>query len=286
MAEPRTSISPTAHYTAAVWARNGLSHPALSTQSGRAMYWSSWPVMRAVQGLGGVGLEDFLLARHVLIDQRLELAIESGRVSQVIEVAAGMSPRGWRFAERYGERITYLETDLPEMVERKRAALRGAGLLGPGHRVEVLDALAESGERSLGDVAGGLEPGGGMAIITEGLLTYLDRAAVLGLWRRAARGPRAIPPRPDALRPPPRRREQGRDDGDRRAAALDVRPRRGARCTSRTRAPRSRRSGAAGFADATVHRGSEVSDTRGAASIRVIESSTGKRGGPAAGQPA
>jgi O-methyltransferase involved in polyketide biosynthesis len=284
MAEPRTSISPTAHYTAAVWARNGLSHPALSTQSGRAMYWSSWPVMRAVQGLGGVGLEDFLLARHALIDQRLELAIESGRVSQVIEVAAGMSPRGWRFAERYGERIAYLETDLPEMVERKRAALRGAGLLGPGHRVEVLDALAENGERSLGDVAGGLEPGGGVAIITEGLLSYLDRAAVLGLWRRAAQ---ALARFPHGLMLSDLHLA-GENRGATTAIAvrlLSMFVRGEVRMHFEDEAAALAALSAAGFADAAVHRGSAVSDTRGAASIRVIESSTGKRGSQAAGQP-
>jgi O-methyltransferase involved in polyketide biosynthesis len=282
MAEPRTSISPTAHFTAAVWARNGLSHPALSTQVGRAMYWSSWPLMRAVQGLGGVGLEDFLLARHVLIDQRLRLAIESGRVSQVIEVAAGMSPRGWRFAERYGERITYLETDLPEMVERKRAALRGAGLLGPGHRVETLDALDESGPRSLGAVAGGLDPSAGVAIVIEGLLTYLDRAAVLGLWGRSAevlaRFPHGLMLCDLHLA------------SENRGATTAI----GVRLLSMfvhgdvrmhfdDEAAALAALAAAGFGDAAVHRGSEVSDTRGAASIRVIESSTD---GEAAGQQA
>ena len=102
MAEPRTSISPTAHYTAAVWAHNGLSHPALATPTGRLMYWSAQPAMAVTQAFGGARLEDFLLARHLLIDSLLEGAIERGEISQVIEIAAGMSPRGWRFAERYG----------------------------------------------------------------------------------------------------------------------------------------------------------------------------------------
>jgi O-methyltransferase involved in polyketide biosynthesis len=238
------------------------------------MYWSSWPVMRTVQALGGVGLEDFLLARHLLIDQRLELAIESGRVSQVIEVAAGMSPRGWRFAQRYGDRIDYLETDLPEMAARKRAALEADGLLGPGHRLEVLDALAEDGERSLGAVAEGLDPAGGVAIITEGLLSYLDRPAVLGLWWRAAetlgRFPHGLMLSDLHLA------------GENRGATTAV----GVRLLSmfvrgdvrmhfddEKAALAALRS--AGFAEAVVHRGTEIADTRGAASIRVIESSTG-----------
>src|SRR6476619_3445777 len=110
MEEPRTSISPTAYYTGAVWARHGLSHPALSTARGRLMYRSVQPAMAVTEALGGTRLEDFLLTRHLLIDSLLEEAIERGEVSQVIEVAAGLSPRGWRFAERHGERLTYIET--------------------------------------------------------------------------------------------------------------------------------------------------------------------------------
>src|SRR4051812_17883043 len=123
MAEPRTSISPTAHYTAAVWANNGLSHPALSTAAGKAMYWSTWPAMKLTSALGGVPLENFLLARPLLIARLLDGAMGRGEISQVIEIAAGMSPRGWRFARRHGSRLTYIETDLPAMAARKRQAL-------------------------------------------------------------------------------------------------------------------------------------------------------------------
>jgi O-methyltransferase involved in polyketide biosynthesis len=150
------------------------------------MYESLRPPMSISRRLGGAALEDFLLARHLLIDRLLEEAIESGQVSQVLEIAAGLSPRGWRFARRYGDRITYLESDLPEMAERKRRALGRAGTLGPRHRVLVLDALSESGERSLEAVTGALDPGEGLAIVTEGLLTYLPRESVLDLWRRSA----------------------------------------------------------------------------------------------------
>src|SRR3989440_11894372 len=91
------AISPTAHYTAYVWARNGLSHPALSTAEGRVLFESLRPLMIATGALRGVSLEAYLLARHRAIDALLERAIERGDVSQVIEVACGLSPRGWRF---------------------------------------------------------------------------------------------------------------------------------------------------------------------------------------------
>jgi O-methyltransferase involved in polyketide biosynthesis len=177
-------ISPTAHYTGYVWARNGLSHPELETVEGRVLFESLRVPMEVSRLLGGGTLESYLLARHRAIDTLLEGAIEDGRVDQVVEVACGLSPRGLRFARRYGERLTYIEADLPGMVERKRAALARIGSLSDRHRVEEVDALRDE---SLAAVSTTLDPGQGLAIITEGLLGYLDHDSVLGIWRRFAR---------------------------------------------------------------------------------------------------
>jgi O-methyltransferase involved in polyketide biosynthesis len=136
--------------------------------------------------LGGPTLEAYLVARHRAIDQRLEHAIEHGGVTQVIEVASGLSPRGWRFAERYGERLTYIETDLPEMAARKRRALERLGPPRPGHRVAELDALRDGGPGSLAELTDQLDHSTGLAIVTEGLLGYLESDAVRGLWQRFA----------------------------------------------------------------------------------------------------
>lgn len=186
-------ISPTAHYTGYVWARNGLSHPRLSTTEGRVLYESLRGVMTASLWLGGNSLERYLLARHRAIDQLLEEAIESGRVSQVIEVASGLSARGWRFSSRYGERIEYVEADLPAMAGRKRQALEDMGSLSGGHRVVDLDALASSGPESLAGVAASLRRERGTVVITEGLLGYLDTPSVLGLWARIAEVLKSFP---------------------------------------------------------------------------------------------
>lgn len=180
------AISPTAHYTGQVWLRNGLSHPLLGTGEGRVLFDTLQPAMVASRLIRGPSLEPYLLARHRAIDARLEAAIESGAVSQVLEVAAGMSPRGWRFALRYGKRLTYVEADLPAMAARKRRALERIGSLSDHHRVVDLDALRDSGPLSLGQVTGELDAGGGLAIITEGLLGYLPTDAVTALWRRFA----------------------------------------------------------------------------------------------------
>jgi O-methyltransferase involved in polyketide biosynthesis len=180
------SISPTAEYTGYVWAKNGLSHPALTTRTGSLLFNSMRPTMALTRALWGVTLEGSLLARHRLIDLLLERAIDDGRVSQVLEIACGMSPRGWRFARRYGERITYVEADLPAMAARKREALERAGSLGQHHRVAEIDALAEEGPLSLAALTASLDSERGLAIVTEGLVHYLDPADLAGLWRRIA----------------------------------------------------------------------------------------------------
>jgi O-methyltransferase involved in polyketide biosynthesis len=180
------TITPTAHYTGYVWARNGLSPRELATVEGRMLYESLRPLMTVTSAVQGISLEGYLLARHRAIDTLLERAIEDGGVSQVIEVASGLSPRGWRFTRRYGERLTYIETDLPAMAARKRRALKEAASLGEHHRVADLDALRDEGPQSLAALAAELDPGQGLAIITEGLLGYLDRETVDGVWRRFA----------------------------------------------------------------------------------------------------
>jgi O-methyltransferase involved in polyketide biosynthesis len=180
------AISPTAHYTGYVWARNGLSHPELETVEGRLMYESMRLPMAAADMLGRGTLERYLLARHRAIDRLLEQAIEHEDVTQVIEAAAGLSPRGWRFTERFPD-LVYIEGDLPGMVERKRAALERIGSLSERHRVVGLDVLRARGKESLGNIARGLDHRRGLAIITEGLLSYLPRDAVDDAWRRFAR---------------------------------------------------------------------------------------------------
>lgn len=179
------SISPTAHYTGYVWARNGLAHPELETIEGRVLFESLRPMMTLNAVLGRGTLEAYLLARHRAIDALLERAIERDGVGQVIEVAAGMSPRGWRFTERYPD-LVYVEADLPAMSARKRRALERMGSLDKRHRVADLDALRDEGPESLVAVADELDAASGLAIITEGLLGYLPRDAVQDIWGRFA----------------------------------------------------------------------------------------------------
>lgn len=181
------AISPTAHYTGCVWARNGLSHRELLTCEGRGLFEALRPLDTFSGLMGGPTLEDYLLARHLAIDAMLERAIERGEVSHVVELACGLSPRGWRFAKRYGAGLTYMEADLPAMAQRKRLALARIGSLSAHHRVEAIDALREQGAGSLAALMATLEPDAGVAIVTEGLLGYLEYEAMEGMWRGFAR---------------------------------------------------------------------------------------------------
>ena len=178
-------VSPTAHYTGYVWARNGLSHPELRTLEGRVLFESLRPVMTLNSILGRGSLEQYLLARHQAIDRLLERAIEREGITQVVEIAAGLSARGWRFATRYPE-LTYIEADLPDMADRKRHALARIDGRSERHRIVEVDALKDSGPDSLPSIADGLDPAHGLAVITEGLLGYLDTEQVEGIWQRVA----------------------------------------------------------------------------------------------------
>lgn len=180
-------ISPTAYATGHFWYRHGLSHPALATPEGERLDRRFQLLIKAVRGLSGFSIDTMMLARHRGIDAVLMQAIDEGRVRQVIEIAAGLSARGWRMKQRYGDRLTYIETDLPAMAATKRRLLQDANLLPKGHRVLEVDALTDEGPRSLNAIAATLDPTLGTAVITEGLMNYLDPETAQGVWRRIAR---------------------------------------------------------------------------------------------------
>lgn len=180
-------VSPTAYATGYFWYRHGLSHEGLLVPEGRKLDRRFGYLIRAVKIVSGMSIEALMLARHKGIDALLTRHIESGKVTQVIELAAGLSARGWRFAQRYGDRIVYVETDLPHMAELKRSMLDKAGLAAPRHRVVTVNALLDRGPGSLHQIAQSLDPKAGVAIITEGLMSYLDPRTAKGVWRRIAR---------------------------------------------------------------------------------------------------
>lgn len=176
-------ISPTAHYTGYVWLANGYSHEAFATREGRLM-WNALRIPNLIATRTHLpSLDGMLLARHRLIDLRLAQAIDAGEISQVVEVACGLSPRGWRFHQRYGDRITYIEADLPGMLANKQRILDRLGGETSTHYTRPIDALSETG---IAELLATLDPDRGTAIITEGLVNYFDRTTVTAMWSRFA----------------------------------------------------------------------------------------------------
>lgn len=183
-------VSPTAYATGYLWYRHGLSHPAMATPQGKRL---DRPFKLLMKALGGGTFETLMLARHKGIDGLLSRAIDAGKISQVIEIAAGLSGRGIRMMQRYGDRLTYIETDLPHMAALKRRLLTEAGLISTRHQVVEINALVDEGSHSLAEVARTLDPKKGTAIITEGLMNYLDKESAKGVWRRIAQTLRRFP---------------------------------------------------------------------------------------------
>jgi O-methyltransferase involved in polyketide biosynthesis len=180
------NVSPTAFATGYFWYRHGLSHEGLLIPEGRKADRRFGYLIRIIRMMSGVSLDAMMLARHKGIDAMLMRDIDAGKVTQVIELAAGLSPRGWRFTQKYGDRIHYVETDLPRMVELKERLLKKAKLHGQRHRVVTVDILAQSGPNSLGAIADTLDRKAGLAIVSEGLFSYLDPDSARAAWTRIA----------------------------------------------------------------------------------------------------
>lgn len=181
-----SSISFTALYTGAVWHRHGLSDDVLATDQGRWLYHLMTPFEASSKALIGGNIRTFLLQRHLIIDHLIEQALERG-VTQVLEIACGMSPRGIRLRDRHPH-LHMVEADLPDMATRKAARLLVAGRLGDHHQVMPIDILAKSGEQSMeAVVARAFDNNAPMVVVTEGLTSYFSLPVMSGFWKRLAR---------------------------------------------------------------------------------------------------
>ena len=186
IANESAKISPTAHYTGYICWKYGLSDERLRSKQGAVLYYLLQPMMFFSAKRKGPQLKDFLLARHKLIDLHLQQAIDSGKVTQIIEIAAGLSPRGLRFAKKYGNKITYIEADLEGMANRKRQLI-GDIIDNKHHQIVTIDALADEGYQSLAEISQKFSKDQGVAIITEGLINYFDENNVSSMWKRFAK---------------------------------------------------------------------------------------------------
>ncbi|ENV09874.1 hypothetical protein F966_01695 [Acinetobacter higginsii] len=161
-------ISFTAHYTGYIWYQMGISHPALATAKGKTLAALVHPIESWAEKYVGGSMRTTLKQRHSILDSHLKELIEQHPNLQVLEIACGLSPRGWWFRQHYPN-ITYRELDLPDMAATKQAALQQI----ESNVDEVLsvdlftDAFAAAFE-----VFDQQRP---LVIISEGLINYFEK---------------------------------------------------------------------------------------------------------------
>jgi O-methyltransferase involved in polyketide biosynthesis len=179
MALGKDNIPPSALYTAATWHWGKLPGADLVTPP------NAGPVFRVMNAYlslyrlinpGWHSLKHTLIHRHVGIEHLLHLS----NCSQVIEIAAGFSPRGSAFSA--DPLIRYFEVDLPPVIAAKRALLQTT-LAGQSVLRRANFALLEGDVTAMEWTRFAARPS---FIITEGLMMYFDRATQIPIWRGIA----------------------------------------------------------------------------------------------------
>jgi len=111
-----------------------------------------------------------LEARYKTTDQ----IIARYHITQVLEIAAGLSPRGLAMTE--DPNVVYVATDLPEILEQEKAIAESILAKSNIHRSNLYYRIANALDReSLLQAAIPFRSDKPVAIITEGLLPYLTR---------------------------------------------------------------------------------------------------------------
>ena len=174
-------ISPTAFYTGFVWYENGFSHPVLKTFEGEFLYKLISPFDKAAALLSdGMSVESYLISRHCALDSLLEKYISEG-FTQIIEVAAGLSPRPFIMANRHSG-VEFIETDLPTMSAKQSLIFHKARLSLPNHKFYRVDITNSQGKDSLSELIEQLDKNKKTLLITEGLLHYLNHEILINVF--------------------------------------------------------------------------------------------------------
>jgi methyltransferase (TIGR00027 family) len=138
---------------------------------------------------------DGIRLRTRFIDDCVRDGLAAG-LDQVVLLGAGFDARGLRMTEIEARRATVFEADTPEQMERKRRALASAGVKLPAHVVYVpfdVDTTDFDGELGGALEMAGFRPGAGAMFVWEGVIGYIDDAAIDRSLRfmASAGGPRS-----------------------------------------------------------------------------------------------
>lgn len=171
----RDPVSQTARWTAAARARESarpdriLDDPyaeRLATAAGFAL----------LDGMGAGGENAYIVVRTRYLDDLLEREVAAG--GQVVLVAAGLDARAWRL--EWAPDVILYELDRPEVLGEKVARLGEASTRCERRPVGV-DLTAPWTDTLL---SAGFDPSVPSVWVVEGLLVYLDGAAVDALLGR------------------------------------------------------------------------------------------------------
>lgn len=166
-------ISMTARYTAAVWDRIGLPYASrFADLRGKAMVEASLVAGRVLpRNIGAFLIDGALVPRHLFMDE----FVKQGGYQQVVEVAAGYSPRGMLFANLG---LRYVEVDRPNVMREKERLCAGIDAKRP--MFLGLDATAPD---FVDRVVAACDPRLKTVLITEGMSPYFARADYVAVLR-------------------------------------------------------------------------------------------------------
>ena len=172
-------ISFTAHYTGYIWYKMGISHSVLATSKGKFLAMIADPIESWAEKHVGGSMRTTLKDRHTMLDDALKRLIEQYPNLQVLEIAAGLSPRGWWFRQHYPD-IDYRELDLPDMAQTKQSALKQIEKNSPD--ILSVDLFTENFRQAFAV----FDQNRPLVVISEGLINYFDKGLLQQLIQSIA----------------------------------------------------------------------------------------------------
>lgn len=179
MGKTRQQIPHSALYTAATWKWGGLPCADIVMPPGAKGVFrlvNAYLFLYRLLNPQKISLKHNLLHRHALIDALLQRS----PCRQVIEIAAGFSPRGCMVSADPAYR--YFEVDLPEVVALKREQLEstaeGRAILARSNFI-----LSEGDITRLDFSSFAAAP---TFVVSEGIMMYFKRDAQMSIWRNIA----------------------------------------------------------------------------------------------------
>ena len=161
-------IAVPAYFTSRAWVEADFGYAHLfDTRRGRLLYKALEPLFHLFGFLGpAVRLHnEYLFVRHYAFEERLRQLLPSC----IVEIGAGLSPRGIAFAATDPD-LLYIEVDLPGMVATKRRTL-GGFQTPPNYFLGTADLLAKDFIESLHAAP---RPGDRVVVVTEGVTDYFN----------------------------------------------------------------------------------------------------------------